>query len=276
VQPGTPTIVGDIRSGELRIPGKFDEVYHLAAASLLGPRTAMDEDRLARVNVEGTRNLLRALERTGYLPERLVFASSVAVYGARSGELLAENTPRLAADPYGASKRAAEDFVCEWGSRHRVHTGVVRLPLAVGRDARGMFGIMLRALKARRYLGVGRGSARRSMVLADDAVSGLRAVALKGGVFNLTDGRHPSFAEMETALAEVLGQPPPARIPVWAATVGALIGDAAEALFAIQMPLNKRVLEKMTTTLTFSDQKARNELGWLPFSVIESLREAVT
>src|SRR5690606_7779589 len=144
----------------------------------------------------GTEHLLAALERQARLPEAFVLVSTVAVYGREAGEGLTEATPREAEDPYGLSKRQAEDAVQAWGARHGVRVGIVRLPLVAGTGAPGNLGAMVQAIRRGRYLGIGDGSARRSVVLAADVARVLPAVAERGGTYNLTDGRHPSFAEI--------------------------------------------------------------------------------
>lgn len=52
---------------------------------------------------------------------------------------------------------------------------------------------------------------------------------------------------------------------VWCmAKVGDLLGSKA--------PINSDKLEKMTKSLTFSNEKARRELGWEPLDVLERFR----
>ncbi len=271
---GFQGVVDDLTSADLDLSGaRCSEVYHLAGLAHFVPRSASETKRFFEVNVEGTRNLLQALERAGVLPECVVFVSSVAVYGVEAGELLNEETPRGAVDPYGASKRVAEDLLWDWGVRRGVRIAIARLPLMVGRDAPGNFGTMVRALRAGRYFGVGSGRARRSMVLVNDAACGLRELALADGVFHLTDGRHPSFVELEACLARALERETPWRVPFWAARLGAWVGDGAEWMIQRSLPLNSRTLSKMTATLTFCDQKARDRIGWKPGSVIEHISE---
>ena len=271
---GVRTIRADLTAGEFRLSGpRWSEVYHLAGLAHCRPRNAAERRRYFEVNVEGTRNLLQALEGAGVIPDSLVFVSSVAVYGMTAGELLDEETPRRAMDPYGASKRGAEDLLREWGIRRGVRIGVVRLPLVVGKEAPGNFGAMVRALRAHRYLGVGGGESRRSMVLAGDVAVALPRVAAAGGIYNLTDGRHPSFKEVETALANALNQQTPWRLPLWAARPAALMADIGERISRRRLPFNSRALRIMTSTLTFSDEKARDRIGWRPDSVVEKIPE---
>lgn len=62
--------------------------------------------------MQGIVNLLKGIENSG-LPQALVFISSVAVYGKEKGNLINENEPLAAKEPYGLSKIAAEKLVGE-------------------------------------------------------------------------------------------------------------------------------------------------------------------
>jgi len=249
-------------------------VMHLAGLAHVVPRGEGTGSRFYEVNVGGTKNLLLGLEQAGALPEALVFVSTVAVYGVEGGEALDEDAPRKAVDPYGESKRQAEDLLVEWGERKGVRIGIVRLPLVAGRGAPGNLGAMVSALRRGRYLGIGRGDARRSMVLAADVARTLPKVAASGGIFHLTDGHHPSFVELEDALCRALGRTPPRRLPLAAARVLAAAGDAAGTV-GLGAPFSSRTLKKMTSTLTFSDERARRELGWRPSRVIDAAETLV-
>ncbi len=251
------------------------EVYHLAGLAHVVPRDQAQADLFFEVNVRGTENLLQGLEGCAELPEALVLVSTVAVYGVDQGELLTEETPRAATDPYGMSKRQQEDLVLEWGARRGVRIGIVRPPLVAGRGAPGNLGAMVQALRAGRYPGVGRGDAQRSMVLADDVAQALPKVAEIGGVYHLTDGLHPSFHELEDSICGALGRRPPRRIPMAVARMMGWGGDAMQSLSGRSMPFSTRTLEKMTSTLTFSDRKARQAFAWSPGAVVEAAGEIV-
>jgi nucleoside-diphosphate-sugar epimerase len=249
-------------------------VIHLAGLAHVVPRDADTRRRFFDVNVEGTKNLLRGFESTDTLPKALVLASTVAVYGLEEGEDLDEDERRNATDPYGDSKRQAEDLVAEWGERTGVRIGIVRLPLVAGPRAPGNFGAMVSALRQGRYLGVGGGEARHSVVLARDVAGVLPRVAEVGGVFHLTDGHHPSFRELEGALCTAMGRSDPRRLPLPAAKALGFVGDAVLAV-GVPFPFTSRSFRKMTSTLTFSDEKARQELGWNPGRVVDVAAEIV-
>jgi len=255
---------------------KIAGVLHLAGRAHRSPRSQEEAQEFFRVNADGTRNLLLGLDRSREAPENLVFVSTVAVYGVTGGEGLDEDTPRRATDPYGESKRRAEDLVAEWGRRRGVRIGIVRLPLVAGARAPGNLGAMIRAMGKGYYFGVGDGNARRSMVLARDVAEALFKVAAVGGVFHLTDGRHPSFRELEDGLSHELGRRPPLRIPIGCARAMAVAGDVLGGVLRRQMPFSSRRLAKMTSTLTFSDRRARDTFGWAPKPVLSNLSELVT
>jgi nucleoside-diphosphate-sugar epimerase len=271
---GHPTVLADLGRTpiDLRREG-FEHVYHVAGLAHLVPRTEEERRRFTTVNVEGTRGLLDGLERCAERPRTFVLVSTVAVYGVEAGELLDEATPRRAEDPNGLTKRQAEDLVLEWGERHGVRTAVLRLPLVWGPGAPGNLRRMVRAIAAGRYLGVGGGEARRSLVRLVDVVEALPRAEEGGGVFHLTDGHHPSFAELEAALAAAVGRRRPWRLPLLLARAAAGVGDAIEALTRRRVPFDRRALSKMTSTLTFSDERARRVLSWRPTRVLDSIAD---
>jgi nucleoside-diphosphate-sugar epimerase len=273
---GHKAILGDLTAGNLDLSGQsFTTVYHVAGFAHVVPRTQAEREMFFHVNVEGTRNLLKHLEQGERLPESFVLVSSVSVYGREEGELLDETTARDAVDPYGVSKCQAEDTVLEWGMVHGVRIGIVRLPLVVGSGAPGNLKLMINALKGRRYCGVGSGAARRSMVLVADVSRILPAIAKLGGTFNLTDGYHPSFLELEEALCDALGRRPPFRLPLGAVKTAGRAGDALNSVLNLSLPITSAAARKMSSTLTFSDARARRTLGWRPESVLDNIADIV-
>ncbi|MBA4370184.1 MAG: UDP-glucose 4-epimerase [Coriobacteriaceae bacterium] len=87
-----------------------DAVIHLAAQASV-TESIKDPARDRAVNVEGTRAVARAAAAAG--ARRLVSASSAAVYGEPAELPLAETSPKSPANPYGASKLAAESALAD-------------------------------------------------------------------------------------------------------------------------------------------------------------------
>ena len=264
-------VSADLALGPPSFAETYDLVVHAAGKAHAVPRTAAERQTFHDVNAVGTRHLLDALD--GREPEAIVLISTVAVYGQEEGERIHEDAALLATDPYGTSKIEAERIVAGWAADQDVRSAALRLPLVAGPRPPGNLGAMLRALAAGRYLGIGRGAARRSIVLADDVAAVVPTAAAVGGTYNLTDGVHPSFAEIEVAMAQALGVRAPRHLPHWAAVLGGVVGDGVLAMTGWRPPLTTRTVRKMTSTLTLSDDQARTALDWRPRPVLSAIED---
>ena len=87
----------------------IDLVIHLAA--LLPPQSEVDRRLTLKVNVEGTRNIVEALEPKENVP--IIFASSISTYGitASEGPPIGEDHPQNAHNIYSESKIEAEHLI---------------------------------------------------------------------------------------------------------------------------------------------------------------------
>lgn len=245
----------------------FDIVLHCAGKAHTVPKNNQEANEFKKVNVKGTRNLLMGLDNLSKLPKSLVFISTVAVYGIVEGLLIKENNNSQATTTYGLSKKMAESYIFEWGKINNVKTCIIRAPLIVGKNSPGNLKFMLDSIKAGKYLNIGGGKAKRSMVLAEDLAGFIPVIAERGGVYNLTDGYHPSFFELSHLMAKHMGKIHIFNIPIITAKFLAIIGDLMEYLIKFHAPFNSYKLKKMTSSLTFDDSKAR-DLGWNPRSVL--------
>lgn len=88
-----------------RVPADTDIVVICVAA---GERT---EAAYRSAYVDGTSNVLDALERDGVQPQRILFVSSTAVYGDADGGWLDEDSPTAPASVTGAVIREAEELL---------------------------------------------------------------------------------------------------------------------------------------------------------------------
>lgn len=243
----------------------FTKVVHAAGLAHIIPGSKLTEQRFFDVNVTGTSNLLKGLEKLYRLPELLIFISSVAVYGVESGEGIDEAAPLAGNSPYALSKAKAETEVETWGARNNVRVLILRLPLIVGLNPPGNLGAMIKSIKKGYYFRIGDGNARRSMVLAEDVAGFIASCKAHSGTYNLTDGCHPSIKELDKAMAYKLNRRIkhiPASLVKFAARIGALLPF---------LPINSTKFEKLTSSLTFSDDKARREIGWVSRSVVSNM-----
>lgn len=239
----------------------FDLVIHNAGKAHSVPKSEAEINSFFKVNVEGTKNLLKSLEIKA--PKQFVFISSVAVYGKEIGLNIKEATSLNAIDPYGLSKIQAEKLVDEWCKQHNVICTILRLPLLVGQNPPGNLGSMVKAIKKGYYFNIGGGKAKKSMVLVEDVARFIPVIAPIGGIYNLTDGVNPTFKEMSTAIAKKKMFNLPLRLAQIFGLAGNLLGDKS--------PINSLKIKKITSDLTFDDSKAR-KTGWNPHSVLEFLK----
>ncbi|WP_129715297.1 NAD(P)-dependent oxidoreductase [Pedobacter sp. SYP-B3415] len=237
-------------------------VLHCAGKAHSVPKTQEEKQAFFNVNTFGTANLLAGLSQN--LPKAFVFISTVAVYGVDKGLSIKESAELAASDPYGLSKIEAEKLVRQWCAEKNVTCTILRLPLLAGSNPPGNLGAMIKGIRTGYYFDIAGGTARKSIVLASDVAKIIPEAAKAGGVFNLTDGCHPSFAELSAYLALKLGRRKPMNMPGWFAKGLGKIGDVIP-----KFPLNSRKLFKITKDLTFDDSKAMRELGWNPTPVLK-------
>jgi Nucleoside-diphosphate-sugar epimerases len=234
-----------------------DQVIHVAGKAHVLPSSPRESREFFDVNVRGTKNLLEGLENHQTL-KQFIFISSVAVYGLTEGNNIREEMPLLAKDPYGKSKIETETLIIKWCLEHNVSYYIFRLPLIAGPHPPGNLRDMVNAIKKGRYMSIGKGSAKKSMVLAKDVARFLPTVQGPQGIYHLTDGHHPSFRELEKKIVRNYGKKNPPSLPLAFVKILSLAGDFMGKKF----PLNSGKLKKIISTLTFDDNKARKLLYW--------------
>ena len=245
----------------------YDVVLHAAGKAHTVPRTTVEAKVFFDVNYQGTVNLCKALEKAG-IPKVLIFISTVAVYGCEFGENIDEYYPLKGESPYAKSKIMAEEYLTKWCMDHQVRLGILRPSLLAGKNAPGNLGAMVNGIKKGFYLNIAGGKVKKSILMAEDIAHLLPLLEKKGGIYNVCDTRQPSFGEISASVAKQLGKHKPISIPYWMAWCMAKVGD----LFGNKAPINSYKLEKMTKSLTFSNEKARKELGWEPLDVLTNYK----
>lgn len=246
----------------------YDIVLHAAGKAHMIPKTAEDRKLFFDVNYQGTVNLCSALEKSG-LPKALIFISTVAVYGLNYGLDITEEYPLNGNTPYANSKIMAEKYLTKWCTEHNVILGIIRPSLIAGPNAPGNLGAMVNGIKTGKYLSIAGGRAKKSVLMVQDIAYLIPLLAEKGGIYNVCDSNQPSFRQLEWIICRQLGKKRlPVSIPFGIARLMALVGDC----FGKWAPFNSLKLKKITTSLTFSNEKARKELNWEPLDVLENYK----
>lgn len=240
----------------------FDIIFHAAGKAHSIPSNYEEENEFYDINFEGTKKICKALENK--LPKIFIFISSVAVYGIDSGVAITEQTPLNGTTPYAKSKIRAEEFLLQWSEKHGVQLYILRPSLIAGPEPPGNLGDMISAIKKGCYFNIGGGKALKSILWVEDFAEILvKTLDNKGGIYNVCDSRNYSFKEISTMIAKSMNKSTPHNIPFFLAKFFAVIGDVVGKGF----PLNSNKLDKITKSLTFSNQKITSELGFAPSDV---------
>ena len=245
----------------------FDVVFHAAGKAHSVPKTEAEKRLFFDVNLQGTKNLCTALERSG-IPKAFIFISTVAVYGCDSGENITEEHPLNGTTPYALSKIKAEKYLEGWCAMHNVKLSILRPSLIAGPNPPGNLGAMIRGIRNGKYLSIAGGKARKSVLMVQDIANLLPMLIEKGGIYNVCDSYQPSFRELEMVMCKQLNKKRPISIPYWLAKSMAVVGDC----LGEKAPINSLKLRKITSSLTFSNEKAMRELGWKPMNVLKNFR----
>lgn len=246
---------------------KYDIVLHAAGKAHSVPKTEAESKVFFDVNLLGTKHLCAALENTG-LPKSFIFISTVAVYGIETGENITEDYPLNGTSPYALSKIQAEQFLKEWCGINNVTLTILRPSLIAGPNPPGNLGAMIKGISTGKYLSIGGGKARKSVLMVQDIANLIPLVADKGGVYNVCDSHHPSFRELEELICKQLNKSSVISVPFYIAKLLAILGD----LLGKYAPINSDKLSKITKSLTFSNEKAKKELAWESIDVIKNFK----
>lgn len=243
---------------------EIEQVIFAAGKAHFVPKTEAEKRDFFDVNVGGLKNFLQGLD--GIVVKQFILISSVAVYGCEQGDNIRENQVLNASDPYGKSKIEAEALAQDWCYKNATPLIIFRLPLIAGKNPLGNLEAVIQGLQKNRYFRIGRGANRKSVVLAEDVANFCcHLPAGSKGIFHLTDGYDPTFSEIDGHIAQQLKIKHIPRMPFFMVKCMALVGD----LLGSKFPINSNRLRKMISTLTFSSQKAMDELNWRPRKSIE-------
>jgi nucleoside-diphosphate-sugar epimerase len=261
-------VVGDIgadTSWTAALAG-VEYVVHLAARThILEKPDAEAVADYERVNVAGTRRLAEQAAAAGV--RRLVFLSSVKVNGeVTSGRAFQETDTPCPEDPYGRTKRDAEDLLLRLARESALEVVVIRSPLIYGPGVKGNFERLMRYVARRLPLPLGSVDNRRSLIyvgnLADAILKCLERVEANGRVYLVSDGEDMSTPELLRAVGHALHvEPFIVPFPVaWLRGVAWMTGRSAE-------------LARLAGSLVVDTTRIRRELGWTPpYSAADGLR----
>lgn len=234
-----------------------DTVVHLVGALF-----AQSRQELFETNFHSTRQICAASLRAGV--EKILYSSSIAVYGSKAGKPSVEEDPCKPETVYCETKIASELELLRAGQQGKIAASVLRLGIVYGRDTRTIESYA-HLFKTRRMKIVGKGNNLMHLVHIEDAVQAFSLAIQKSnagtGFYNITDDEPLTQADFANSLADWWGQQRPGSVPVW----------LMQVLVSLKLlktpegtPLTNDVVKLLISSFVGSNQKANHVLGFKP------------
>jgi nucleoside-diphosphate-sugar epimerase len=246
------------------LPGA-DAVVHLAGRTHILKETSTDPlAEYRRINVEGTRNIVRAAAASG--ARLFIHFSSIKAMGESSDGILDEESPCAPKTPYGISKLESEEAVRFEAGRSKMRAVIVRLPMAYGPRNKGNLPRMIRWADRGLPFPLIQPDNLRSMVYVENVVAGVLALlegAPKGvSKYILKDSEDYSTRKIFSTICRELGTPP--RFLPIPQTMVRLVGILSEDI------------RKVTGSFRVSAAKIKRDFGFAPpFSLEQGVARTV-
>jgi nucleoside-diphosphate-sugar epimerase len=273
--PGVETIIGDIGDREAVSAAMrgVGGVVHMAAVLHRDDPPPSLQPVYGRTNVDGTASVVAAAlrERAG----RILLFSTIAVYGPGDGSVLTEESPLLPTDLYSRTKCEAEKIVLGAHDADGRPLGtVLRLGSVYGPRIKGHYRRLVRSLSRGRFVFVGNGRNRRTLVRERDvaaaAVLAMEHPRAAGRVYNVTDGTFHTVREMIEVLSALLGRRAPRiSLPVALARAAAGALEFGAKRLGKEPPLTRAMIDKLIEDVAVSGDRLIGELSFAPCSDLE-------
>jgi nucleoside-diphosphate-sugar epimerase len=249
-------------------------VFHTAAYVELG---LVNEAAMERVNVEGTRAVMEVAQAVGV--SKVVYCSTIGVFGDTQGRVVDETFQREQTDfssAYDRTKYEAQQIVDQYAAQGLPVVSI--LPSGIfGSDDPHFGPVMQQFLKGRLKLWAG-GDRITGIVHVDDLVAAmiLAAEKAKPGDHYIISAGDLTTREMFNLLSQEAGIPVPREAPKPLVRLAGNLLDPIGRLLKWQPPISReRVHYVYDRCVRVDATKARQELGWHPRSVSQTLREIV-
>jgi len=251
-----------------------DVVFHVAAYVELG---IVDAAEMTRVNVEGTRSVVKTAQLVGV--PTLVYCSTIGVYGDTRGRAIDETFVReqhYFSSAYDRTKYKAQQIVDQAATQGLRAISVMPSGIFGADDPH--FGPVLKTfLRGKLKLWAG-GDRITGIVHVDDLVTAmlLAAEQANSGDHFIISAGDLTTREMFALIGQQAGIPVPAEAPRWLVRLLGHLLDLVGRLFSWQPPLSReRVHYLYDRCVRVDATKARQVLSWQPRSPEVVLTEIV-
>ena len=152
-------------------------------------------DEFRRINKQTLVNLLSALEVQGKLPNKIIFASTISVYGEKMNQnIYNEDSEKNPFSPYAVTKLEAEEFLL---TNYGEQSWILRFAPVYALDFQ--LNINRRTKVAGSFYKVGNGRGKLSLCNLENigsAVQGILKDKVPAGVYNISDENEYSYNDL--------------------------------------------------------------------------------
>jgi nucleoside-diphosphate-sugar epimerase len=245
-----------------------DAVVHLAARNhVLRERSKDSLSEYRKVNVEGTRNVMKTASSTG--AKIFLHMSSVKAMGEGSEVVMNEEDDCQASTPYGISKLESEGVVRSQSAERGMRAIILRLPMVYGPGNKGNLPRMIWWADRGLPFPLVQPDNLRSMVYVGNVVAAVISVLetlcsgkMTQGTYIVKDEMDYSTRMISSSICRELGKTP--RYLPLPAALGRIAGAISEDF------------RKVASSFRVSSAKIREEIGFVPpFSGEEGIARTV-
>jgi len=272
---GDVTNTSDVQSAMQGV----EAVIHMAALrQTMNPKTEVAE-KYKRVNVGGTKTVVDEAIKADV--KRIVFFSTIHVYGDASNQIINELTTPQPDTLYAKTKLDGEKVVLSAKNNGQPIGVVLRLAAVYGPRVTGNYKQLLMVLAKNRFIPIGQGENRRTLIYVKDvanaAVLAMTHPSAGGQIFNVTDGKYHKMKEIISVMCDALGRAKPhISIPVSPVRLVAGIAEEIASFIGLQSPVTRAKIDKYTEDITADGQQIQSLLGFTPqYDLIAGWRETV-
>lgn len=227
------------------------------------------------VNVQGTKNVLAAMEKNGV--KNIIFTSSVAVYGLNKTNP-DENHPHDPFNHYGKSKWQAEEVLREWFNKSPTDRSltIVRPTVIFGERNRGNVYNLLKQIAGGKFAMVGSGTNYKSMAYVGNIVEFIKYKLLNVNpgyeVYNYVDKPDLSMNELVSEVEKSLNKKiPSTHLPYALGMLGGYCFDFLSKITGKKFAISSVRVKKFCATTQFDASKVHSSGFVAPYSLSQGL-----
>jgi len=168
-------------------------IFLVGLAHKKGKGKELDEFR--RINKQTLVNLLSKLDEKNKLPEKIIFASTISVYGEKMNQnIYNEDSKKNPFSPYAVTKLEAEEYLLK---NYNTQSWILRFAPVYASNFQ--LNINRRTKMGGRFYKVGRGSKKLSLCNLENigyAVKGIIEDKVPPGVYNISDVKDYTYNDL--------------------------------------------------------------------------------